>query len=87
MLKYAEENNGVGVVVPAGQNTDGVEILDNKVEEGSVWHDTFLFIFSLSHCSNCLSVGRFIPIVSLCILHMYDISLRLREAGPRFMLS
>ncbi|KAH0896109.1 hypothetical protein HID58_045677 [Brassica napus] len=32
-LDSAEENNGVGVVVPAGQNTDGVEILDNKMEE------------------------------------------------------
>ena len=40
MFKYAEENNGVGAVIPTDQNSDGVEIVD-KMEEGSVWLDTF----------------------------------------------
>ena len=33
MFKYAEENNGVGVVIPTDQNSDGVEIVD-KMDEG-----------------------------------------------------
>lgn len=33
-LDSAEENNGVGVVIPTDQNSDGVEIVD-KMDEGA----------------------------------------------------
>lgn len=56
MFKYAEENNGVGVVIPTDQNSDGVEIVD-KMDEGCGM-TLFVYIFSVTlfESSICRSV-------------------------------
>lgn len=65
MLKCAEENNGVGGVIPADQNSDGVEIVDKMDEGCGITLSVYIFSVTLFGLSICGSVYSYSFTVSV----------------------